>query len=65
MNLLTLLIVLILLGGWGGGGGLGWAGYHGYRSRNNPDYRAGNLIHLFLVIAVLVLVLRLLGIHHL
>ena len=61
--MLTLLIVLVLLFGWGGGGGLGFAGYHGWRRSRGPEYRDGGLIHLLLVIALIVVVLRLLGVY--
>jgi len=60
--MLTLLIVLVLLFGWGGGGGLGWAGYHGWRgSPSGAGYAGGGLIHLLLVGAVVIILLRVLG----
>jgi hypothetical protein len=63
MNL-TLLIVVVLLLAWGGGGGLGWAGYHGWRrpSATPLEYSGGGLIHLLLVLAVVVFLLRALNV---
>jgi len=60
--MLTLLLILILVLGWGGGGGLGWAGYHGWRRRNNPDFVGGGPVHLLLVLALVIVLVRLLGI---
>lgn len=54
--MLTLLILLVLMGGWGG---YGWYGY-----RSSPNYGDGGLIHLLLVLAIVVICLQALGIHH-
>ncbi len=64
--MLTLIIVLVLLGGWGG---LGWYGYGTGPCANpngpcpGPAYNGGGLVHMLLVIALVVILLRYLGVH--
>ncbi len=53
--MLMLLILLILLSGGGG--------YYGWHHASGPSYNVGGLIHLVITIALLVLVLRALGVH--
>ncbi len=60
MDTTTILILVILLGGWGG---MGWYGYGTGPCANpngcpGPTYGGGGLVHLLLVIALVVILLR-------